>query len=124
MLRGGCRGDGGHNTWWGGLVGGGRAATNGAAGGAVHGFASGGTGGSSAAWPSRLCAVLDRDGGLRLVGAALAVREEGPSGVILGVVLINAAIGFIQEAKAEQAIQSLKEMLAPLALVVRRRRKT
>ena len=33
--------------------------------------------------------------------------------------IVNAIIGFIQESKAEQAIESLREMLAPLAVVVR-----
>lgn len=41
------------------------------------------------------------------------------TGVILGVVIINAIIGYIQEAKAEQAIESLKQMLAPQAVVSR-----
>lgn len=38
--------------------------------------------------------------------------------------IINAIIGFIQESKAEQAIESLKQMLAPLAVALRDGRKT
>jgi magnesium-transporting ATPase (P-type) len=40
-------------------------------------------------------------------------------GVILGVVVINALIGFIQEGKAERALESLREMLSPQATVLR-----
>lgn len=39
--------------------------------------------------------------------------------VILGVVLINAVIGFIQEGRAEAALDAIREMLAPLATVRR-----
>ncbi len=46
------------------------------------------------------------------------------SGVIVGVALANAVIGFIQEAKAEQAIESLREMLAPSAVVLRNGKKS
>lgn len=41
------------------------------------------------------------------------------TGVILGVVLINAIIGFIQEGKAEQALESIRNMLSPRAKVCR-----
>ncbi|MFN7087045.1 MAG: cation-transporting P-type ATPase [Burkholderiales bacterium] len=41
------------------------------------------------------------------------------SGVIIGVVLINAAIGFIQEGKAESALEAIRKMLSLNALVVR-----
>jgi magnesium-transporting ATPase (P-type) len=39
--------------------------------------------------------------------------------VILAVVLANAAIGFIQEGKAENALRAISEMLAPKAVVMR-----
>ncbi|MBS0003492.1 MAG: HAD-IC family P-type ATPase, partial [Thioalkalivibrio sp.] len=39
--------------------------------------------------------------------------------VIFGVVLINAAIGHIQEGKAEKALDAIRHMLSPKALVVR-----
>ena len=39
--------------------------------------------------------------------------------VILGVVLINAVIGYVQEGKAEQAMDAIRRMLAPRAAVLR-----
>ena len=39
--------------------------------------------------------------------------------VILGVVIINAIIGFIQEGKAEQALEGIRKMLSPHAHVRR-----
>ncbi|MDF1614133.1 cation-transporting P-type ATPase [Desulfurivibrio dismutans] len=41
------------------------------------------------------------------------------TGVILGVVLINAIIGFIQEGKAEEALDAIRNMLSPKALALR-----
>jgi len=41
------------------------------------------------------------------------------SGVIFGVVVINAAIGFIQEGKAERALEAIRNMLSPRAQVLR-----
>ncbi len=41
------------------------------------------------------------------------------SGVILSVVIINAVIGFIQEGKAESALDAIRQLLAPTATVMR-----
>ncbi len=41
------------------------------------------------------------------------------SGVIIGVVLINAVIGFIQEGKAEKALEAIRTMLSSHATVLR-----
>src|SRR5690606_29663637 len=41
------------------------------------------------------------------------------SGVIFGVVVINAFVGFIQEGKAEQAMDAIRHMLSPRAAVLR-----
>jgi magnesium-transporting ATPase (P-type) len=41
------------------------------------------------------------------------------TGVILGVVFLNAIIGFIQEGKAEDALKAIRQMLSPNAMVVR-----
>ncbi|MDP1559167.1 MAG: cation-transporting P-type ATPase [Nitrosomonas sp.] len=41
------------------------------------------------------------------------------AGVILAVVLINAVIGFVQEGKAENALQAIRQMLSPNAMVMR-----
>jgi magnesium-transporting ATPase (P-type) len=57
-----------------------------------------------------------------LLAAALVTGLLGEwldMGVILGVVLVNALIGFIQEGKAEKSLDSIRNMLAPSAVVLR-----
>ena len=57
-----------------------------------------------------------------LLGAALitaALGQGAETGVILGVVIINALVGFLQEGQAEHAIDALGDMLTPQATVVR-----
>ncbi len=41
------------------------------------------------------------------------------AGVIFGVVVVNAVIGFVQEGKAEKALDAIRQMLTPGALVLR-----
>jgi magnesium-transporting ATPase (P-type) len=57
-----------------------------------------------------------------LVGAAIVTAFLGhwvDTGVIVGVVLVNAIIGFIQEGKAEKALEAVQAMLSPQARVRR-----
>ena len=57
---------------------------------------------------------------LILASAVTALLGEWiDSGVIMAVVLINAIIGFVQEGKAEEALESLRDMLSPQATVLR-----
>lgn len=49
----------------------------------------------------------------------LAMQHYVDTGVILAVVIANAVIGFIQEGKAEKAMESIRRMLAPHAAVLR-----
>lgn len=73
-------------------------------------------------WWKRLLEQLNNVLMLVLIGAAVASLGLG-HGVdaiaILGVVLIIALIGFIQEGKAEQALESIRDMLSPQAKVLR-----
>ncbi|MCU0897407.1 MAG: cation-transporting P-type ATPase [Burkholderiales bacterium] len=57
-----------------------------------------------------------------LIGAAVVTAAIGhftDAAVILGVVVVNAVIGFIQEGKAERALEAVRAMLAETAIVVR-----
>lgn len=57
-----------------------------------------------------------------LIVAAMVTAGLGEwidTAVIVGVVLINAVIGFVQEGKAEEALASIRDMLAPSAVVQR-----
>jgi magnesium-transporting ATPase (P-type) len=49
----------------------------------------------------------------------LALQHWVDSGVIFGVVIINAIVGFIQEGRAEQALDAIRGMLSPSAMVLR-----
>jgi len=57
-----------------------------------------------------------------LIAASAITSMQGhwvDASVILGVVLLNAIIGFIQEGKAENALQAIRRMLSPNAIVKR-----
>jgi magnesium-transporting ATPase (P-type) len=57
-----------------------------------------------------------------LIGAALitaVLQHWVDTGVILAVVLANAIIGYIQEGKAEKAMEAIRHMLAPHAAILR-----
>ncbi len=57
-----------------------------------------------------------------LLAAALVTAALGhwiDAQVILAVVIINAVIGFVQEGKAERALEAIRSMLAPAASVIR-----
>ena len=63
------------------------------------------------------------DAACRLVAAAAVVTAAlghwVDTAVIVGVVLINALIGFIQEGRAERALDSIRSMLSLRASVLR-----
>ncbi len=51
--------------------------------------------------------------------AAILLGHVVDGVVILLVVLVNAIVGFVQEGKAEQALDAIRDMIAPHAIVVR-----
>ncbi len=59
---------------------------------------------------------------LLLVAAAIVsgfIGEVEDTIVILGIVVLNAAVGFVQEFRADNAIAALKQLASPSAMVVR-----
>ena len=57
-----------------------------------------------------------------LIGASAVTAMLGhwiDASVILGVVIVNAVIGFVQEGKAEDALKAIRQMLSPNAMVLR-----
>ncbi|MFC6654648.1 cation-transporting P-type ATPase [Roseibium salinum] len=57
-----------------------------------------------------------------LIGSAIvtaALQHWVDTGVILAVVIANAVIGFVQEGRAEQAMEAIRGMLAPRSAVLR-----
>ncbi len=55
------------------------------------------------------------------VAAAISflLREYGEAVIILSVIIVNACVGVIQEGKAQKALESLKQLTSPKALIKR-----
>ncbi|TDB05623.1 cation-translocating P-type ATPase [Halomonas marinisediminis] len=73
-------------------------------------------------WWKRLLEQLNNTLMLVLIGAGVASLGLGhtlDAIAIFGVVVIIALIGFLQEGKAEQALESIRDMLSPQARVLR-----
>jgi len=56
---------------------------------------------------------------LAAIALSIALGDWIEAGVILAIVILNAVVGALQEARAESAIESLQEMSAPTARVIR-----
>src|SRR3990172_1787277 len=73
-------------------------------------------------WPRRLLEQFTQFLVVVLLVAAivsLALGEHLAAGAILGIVVLNGLLGFLQEYRAERALQSLRSMVAPMAAVLR-----
>ena len=53
------------------------------------------------------------------VGVSMFLGDWIEAGIILGIVLLNALVGAVQESRAEKALQGLQQMAAPEARVLR-----
>ncbi|HIU77073.1 MAG TPA: cation-translocating P-type ATPase [Candidatus Pelethocola excrementipullorum] len=52
-------------------------------------------------------------------GLSMAMREMSDAAIILVVIVINGVVGVVQEGKAQRALEALKEMTSPTAIVKR-----
>lgn len=50
---------------------------------------------------------------------SLLLREYSDAAIILAVILVNAIVGMIQEGKAQRALESLKQMTSPKAIILK-----
>lgn len=56
---------------------------------------------------------------LAAIAVSLFLKEAGDAAIIAAVILLNAIVGVVQEDKARKAIESLKQLTSPKALVKR-----
>ncbi|KAJ1856202.1 hypothetical protein GGH12_002681 [Coemansia sp. RSA 1822] len=53
------------------------------------------------------------------VAIAFAIKDWIEAGVVIGVIILNTAVGFVQEFKAEKTMDSLRKMTSPTSRVLR-----
>ncbi|HXF71085.1 MAG TPA: cation-transporting P-type ATPase [Actinomycetota bacterium] len=74
-------------------------------------------------WPIRLLRLLGEPMSVLLIAAAavdaFGLREPVDASAILAIVALNAAIAFLQEGKAAEALEALRRMESPRARVLR-----